>query len=198
MQNSLFPRPDNLLPFQGNVVYEPAFFSKIEADNFLLLLQEEISWKQEPIILFGKKIMQPRLTAWTGEKPYTYSGITMQPQNFGPCMQAIKNKVAAFTQCSFNTALLNLYRNGTDSMGWHRDNEQALGPEPIIASISFGAVREFQFRHYQTKEHLQKIPLAHGSLLIMRGQTNTFWEHRIPKTTRPLQPRINITFRFIQ
>jgi len=198
MQNSLFPSPSNLLPFQGDVVYEPAFFPKIEADNCLIHLQHEISWKQEPIVLFGKKIMQPRLTAWLGEKPYTYSGITMEPQPFGLTMKAIKTKVEAFTQCTFNTALLNLYRNGTDSMGWHRDNEQALGPEPIIASISFGAVREFQFRHYQTKEHLQKLPLAHGSLLMMRGTTNTFWEHRIPKTTKPLLPRINITFRMIQ
>ncbi|HQR91860.1 MAG: alpha-ketoglutarate-dependent dioxygenase AlkB [Bacteroidetes bacterium 24-39-8] len=198
MQNSLFPRPANLLPFQGDLLYEAAFLTRGDADNSLQQLQSEIPWKQEPIILFGKKIMQPRLTAWLGDKPYTYSGITMQPHAFGPIMMAIKNKVEAFTQSKFNTALLNLYRNGTDSMGWHRDNEKELGPAPIIASISLGAVREFQLRHYQTKEHLQKIPLQHGSLLIMRGQTNTYWEHRIPKTSRPLSPRINITFRQIQ
>jgi alkylated DNA repair dioxygenase AlkB len=198
MQNSLFPRPANLLPFQGDVLYEPGFFSKQEADNYLIALQSEIPWKQEPIILFGKKIMQPRLTAWLGDKPYTYSGITMQPHAFGPMMMAIKTKVEAFTQSEFNTALLNLYRNGTDSMGWHRDNEKELGPTPIIASISLGAEREFQLRHYQTKEHVQKIPLEHGSLLIMRGQTHTYWEHRIPKTSKPLSARINITFRQIQ
>ncbi len=198
MQNSLFPEHNTILPFQGDVHYESAFFSKKESDDCLEKLQTELPWKQEPIILFGKKIMQPRLTAWLGEKPYTYSGITMQPYPFGETMMAIKNKVEAFAQCEFNTALLNLYRNGTDSMGWHRDNEKELGPAPIIASVSFGAVREFQFRHYQTKEHLTKLPLAHGSLLIMRGQTNTYWEHRIPKTSKPLQPRINITFRIIQ
>lgn len=198
MQNSLFPRPANLLPFQGDVVYEPGFFSKQEADNYLLALESEIPWKQEPIILFGKKIMQPRLTAWMGERPYTYSGITMQPHAFDPTMLAIKKKLEAFARTEFNTALLNLYRNGSDSMGWHRDNEKELGPEPMIASFSFGAVREFQFRHYQTKEHLQKIPLEHGSLLLMRGQTNHFWEHRIPKTSKPLSSRINITFRQIQ
>lgn len=198
MQNSLFPEPNTILPFQGDVFFEPAFFTKQEANDYQLGLQSEIPWKQEPIVLFGKKIMQPRLTAWVGEKPYTYSGITMQPHPFGETMMAIKTKVEAFTNCQFNTALLNLYRNGTDSMGWHRDNEKELGPAPIIASVSFGAVREFQFRHYQTKEHLTKLPLAHGSLLIMRGQTNTYWEHRIPKTNKPLQPRINITFRMIQ
>lgn len=198
MQNSLFPRPANLLPFQGDVLYKEAFLSREDADNFLQQLQTEIHWKQEPIFLFGKKIMQPRLTAWLGDKPYSYSGITMQPHAFGPAMMVIKNKVEAFTQSSFNTALLNLYRNGTDSMGWHRDNEKELGPTPIIASISLGAEREFQLRHYQTKEHVQKIPLQHGSLLIMREQTNTYWEHRIPKTSKPLSARINITFRQIQ
>ena len=198
MQNSLFPRPANLLPFQGDIHYEPCFFSKEEADHCLIALQTEIPWKQEPIILFGKKIMQPRLTAWLGEKSYTYSGITMQPHPFGTTMQLIKSKLEAFTQSVFNTALLNLYRDGTDSMGWHRDNEKELGPAPMIASFSFGAVREFQFRHYQTKKHLTKLPLAHGSLLIMRGVTNTYWEHRIPKTSKTLQPRINITFRIIQ
>lgn len=198
MQNSLFPRPANFLPFQGDVFYEPGFFSKQEADNHLIALQTEIPWKQEPILLFGKKIMQPRLTAWMGDKPYTYSGITMQPHAFGPTMMAIKNKLEAFTKSTFNTALLNLYRDGSDSMGWHRDNEKELGPEPIIASISLGAVREFQLRHYQTKEHVQKISLEHGSLLLMQGQTNTYWEHRIPKTSKPLAARINITFRQIQ
>jgi alkylated DNA repair dioxygenase AlkB len=198
MQNSLFPETNTILPFQGDVSYESVFFSKKESDNCLLQLQTELPWKQEPIVLFGKKIMQPRLTAWLGEKPYSYSGITMQPHPFGATMLAIKTKVEAFTRCQFNTALLNLYRNGTDSMGWHRDNEKELGPAPIIASVSFGAVREFQFRHYKTKDHLTKLPLAHGSLLIMRGETNTYWEHRIPKTSKPLQPRINITFRMIQ
>ena len=197
MQNSLFPESSTILPFQGDIQYQPTFFSKNEADEYLLALQTEIPWKQEPIVLFGKKIMQPRLTAWLGEKPYTYSGITMQPHPFGTTLMAIKNKVEAFTNCQFNTALLNLYRNGTDSMGWHRDNEKELGPAPMIASISFGAVREFQFRHYQTKDHLTKIPLQHGSLLLMRGLTNTYWEHRIPKTSKPLSQRINITFRII-
>ena len=117
MQNSLFPEPNTILPFQGDLLYEPAFFTKKEADDCLLGLQTEIPWKQEPIVLFGKKIMQPRLTAWMGEKPYTYSGITMQPHPFGVTMKTIKNKLEAFTHCQFNTALLNLYRNGTDSMG---------------------------------------------------------------------------------
>lgn len=198
MQNSLFPDSNTILPFQGDVHYESAFFPKKESDDYLQKLGKELPWKQEPIVLFGKKIMQPRLTNWVGEKPYTYSGITMQPHPFGETLMAIKNKLEAFTHCQFNTALLNLYRNGTDSMGWHRDNEKELGPAPIIASVSFGAVREFQFRHYQTKDHLTKLPLEHGSLLIMRGLTNTYWEHRIPKTNKPLQPRINITFRIIQ
>ncbi len=188
-----------LLPYQGDASYHPHFFSNHESNELLQLLIQEIQWKQEPITIFGKQIMQPRLTAWYGDetKPYSYSGITMHPHSFTPALIHIKQKLDAFANCQFTSALLNQYRNGNDSMGWHRDNEKELGPEPIIASVSFGATRKFQFRNYLNKNDKLSLPLTHGSLLLMRGTTNHFWEHQIPKTKQPIDIRINLTFRIL-
>lgn len=199
MQTNLFEDPLNVLPFDGRAEWLPAFFSREESDRFLQTLTREIDWKQEPIKLFGKLIMQPRLTAWYGDddKPYSYSGITMQAKPFTPALKLIKERIEPVAGCKFTSALLNLYRNGQDSMGWHRDNEKELGPEPIIASVSFGATRTFQFRNYADKKLIRSLQLSHGSLLIMRGVTNHFWEHRVPKTNTAVAPRINITFRII-
>jgi alkylated DNA repair dioxygenase AlkB len=159
----------------------------------------EIQWKQEPIKIFGKEVMQPRLTAWYGDidKPYSYSGITMQPYAWSGSLKTIKQKIEAVAGVTFTSALLNLYRNGNDSMGWHRDNEKELGDQPVIGSVSFGATRTFQFRDYKTKKDLKSIELSHGSFLTMRGETNHYWEHSVPKTKLVLKERINITFRMI-
>lgn len=158
-----------------------------------------IEWKHEPIWMFGKKVMQPRLTAWYGDagKAYRYSGILMTPFPWTSSLLEIKAKVEELTGEKFNSALLNLYRNGADSMGWHRDNEPELGINPVIASVSLGAARRFLLREYQDKKSKTEILLEDGSLLIMKGESQTHWEHSIPKTTKCMAPRINITFRSI-
>ena len=198
---SLFASEPILLNLpDAEILYYPHFFHQKEADVIFEQLANEIPWQQDDIRVFGKIHPQPRLTALFGNEgiAYSYSNIKMQPHPWSPLLQKIKSHVENVSNTNFTTVLLNQYRDGKDSNGWHADDEKELGTNPIIASISFGAVREFQFRHYQTKDHLTKLPLAHGSLLIMRGLTNTYWEHRIPKTSKPLPPRINLTFRMIQ
>lgn len=190
----------NLLPYKGAVFFFPGFFSKKNSDLLLNELLNNIAWKQEPIKIFGKQVMQPRLTAWYGDagKQYSYSGITMQPFNWTNSLQQIKTAIETKTGLSFNSALLNLYRDGKDSMGWHRDNEKELGLNPSIASVSFGASRIFKLRDYNNKAITQSIALTHGSLLLMKGETQHFWEHQVAKTTKPVSTRINITFRQIK
>ena len=190
----------NLLPHNGEAFLFADLFSKEESDSLFLSLQQEISWRQEPIFLFGKQIMQPRLTAWYGDpgKTYRYSGLTMHPLPWNECLIKIKNHLEQFTDKKFNSALLNQYRSGNDSMGWHRDNEKELGLEPVIASVSFGAGRKFYFRNYKEKSQKIVIELSHGSLLLMKGDTQTYWEHSLPKISLLKESRINITFRFIQ
>ena len=189
----------NLLPFQGEVDYYPAFFTSEESEQYFQCLINEINWKQEPIQIFGKKIMQPRLTAWYGDaaKEYSYSGITMQPHLWTNNLLEIKHKIETIEEVNFSSALMNLYRDGKDSMGWHRDNEKELGQNPVIASVSFGASRVFQLRNYQDKTLVKSIELGSGSLLIMKGETQHFWEHRIPKTSKTIGARVNLTFRVI-
>jgi len=189
----------NILPFQGKVEFYPDLFSPTESILYLELLKNDISWKQEPIKIMGKEIMQPRLTAWYGDpgKSYRYSGIKMNPLSWNSFLLEIKERIENRAGVQFNSVLLNFYRTGQDSMGWHRDNEKELGPEPIIGSISFGATRTFQFRPYKEKKPRLDIPLGSGSGLVMRGETNHFWEHRIPKSPKLLTPRINLTFRRI-
>lgn len=196
----LFPElSDNLLPFEGIVRYYPAFFSAAESDRYFEQLLEETTWKQEPIKIFGKEVMQPRLTAWYGDadKAYTYSGITMQPRPWTATLAAIKQRIETVAPVTFTSVLLNLYRDGQDSMGWHRDNERMLGDKPVIGSVSFGGTRTFQLRHYVRKEPVRSVPLTHGSFLLMEDTTQQYWEHRIPKTAKPSKPRINLTFRVI-
>lgn len=149
--------------------------------------------------MFGKEILQPRLTALYGDadKKYSYSGITMQPQQWTKSLLEIKDKIEQVAGVTFTTALLNFYRDGKDSMGWHRDNEKVLGINPVIGSVSFGAARTFQFRNYKEKKITQSIELTHGSFLMMKGETQHHWEHQLPKTNKQLAGRINITFRVI-
>lgn len=196
MQQNLFDN-GNLLPHHGEVLFFPAFFEKEESDRFLKILATEIPWKQEPIRIFGKEIMQPRLTSWHGDKPYAYSGITMHPHPWTAELEGIKRKVESIAKITFNSVLLNLYRHGQDSMGWHRDNEKELGENPVIGSVSFGQTRIFKLRNYENKKEVISVELTHGSLLLMQGSTQHFWEHHIPKTGKALFPRINLTYRKI-
>lgn len=190
----------NELPGEGEVNYLPSFFSKAESDHFFRLLIMEIAWKQEPIKIFGKTVMQPRLTAWYGDpgKTYSYSGITMKALDWTQSLLIIKQRIETVAPAVFNSALLNQYRNNLDSMGWHRDNEKELGPDPVIGSVSFGASRIFQFRHYLDKKVMISRELTHGSLLLMHGQTQHSWEHRVAKQGKEAGARINLTFRVIR
>ncbi|MHA7057919.1 alpha-ketoglutarate-dependent dioxygenase AlkB family protein [Aquimarina sp. M1] len=183
----------------GDVSYYPCFFSKKEADRLFKTLLETIQWQQDDIKIFGKVYKQPRLTALyaSNKNPYTYSNITMVPHQFTDALLRTKKEIESVSSDTFTTCLLNLYRNGQDSNGWHSDNEKELGPEPVIASISLGSERWFHFKH-RTKDLKQKILLDHGSLLIMRGKTQENWLHQIPKSKKITTPRINLTFRIIK
>lgn len=189
----------NILPFDGEALLYEKFFIAEESDIFLQCLQSEIQWRQEPITIYGRSVLQPRLTALYGDtgKPLRYSGIAMQPFKWTESLLQIKKKIEPLVGKIFTTALLNQYRDGQDSMGWHRDNEKELGPNPVIASVSFGATRKFQFRHYTQKSVKKSVQLSHGSLLIMRGACQHHWQHSISKTKLPLGPRINLTFRVL-
>jgi alkylated DNA repair dioxygenase AlkB len=199
MQQSLLEENKNLLPFGGQTYFYPKFFSQAESDIYFRHLLLEIEWKQQPIKMFGKEVMQPRLTAWYGDagKSYTYSGITMQPRLWTGILTEIKQKIEVIAQVHFTSALLNLYRDGKDSMGWHRDNERELGINPVIGSVSFGVTRRFQLRNYADKKNIQSIDLTHGSFLLMSGETQHNWEHRVSKTDQLKDSRINITFRIL-
>jgi len=189
----------NLVPKEGNVQLLQNFFSQAEAESYFGSITEKSPWRQDPIKIFGKLILQPRLTAWVGDEGarYRYSGLNLQPAPWSAELGSIKVRLESGTGFKFNSALLNLYRDGRDSMGWHRDNEPELGPNPVIASVSLGATRLFKLRHYQDKALKLDIPLENGSVLIMQGSTQHFWEHSIPKTSRPVGPRLNITFRLV-
>ncbi len=159
-------------------------------------LVAETDWRADPITLWGKQFLQPRLTAWHGEADYTYSGLTMQALPFTPLLQEIRDAMQTASGRRFNSVLLNYYRNERDSMGMHSDDEPELGPEPAIASLSFGATRSFILRHKRSKRTL-KLDLTDGSLLLMAGATQANWSHGINKLSRPTGPRLNLTFRFI-
>lgn len=184
----------------AEVIYYPHFFDKEEADIIFAELTNVIPWQQDDIRVFGKTHPQPRLTALFGNegKPYSYSNIKMQPHPWNLLLQKIKSKVESFSDTNFTTVLLNQYRDGKDSNGWHADNEKELGTNPIIASLSFGAERTFQLKHNSDKDQKKSIVLEHGSLLLMKGTTQHCWKHQIPKTSKPVGPRINLTFRVIK
>ena len=184
----------------AEIIYYPQLFDKEQADTIYYELLKEIAWQQDNITVYGKTHPQPRLTALYGNdgKPYSYSNITMQPKPWNSLLQKIKYYIEASTECQFTTVLLNQYRDGKDSNGWHADNEKELGTNPIIASLSLGAERVFQLKHNTISEAKKNIILEHGSLILMKGSTQHFWKHQIPKTTKPIGNRINLTFRSIK
>ena len=196
--SSLFPISGQLLPIDGSAVLVPDFLCESDADSIFSGLRQETPWEQNFIRLFGKEVSEPRLSAWHAEAnlPYTYSGVPRTPHPWKEPLSTLRTACETHTGRSFNGALLNLYRSGQDAMGWHSDDEAVNGPNPVIASISLGAERRFDFRHKQTREVISVV-LPHGSLLVMSGACQTYWLHRIPKTTRELQPRINVTFRHL-
>lgn len=179
--------------------YLPGFLPPERAESIFRALLTEVPWREDTITLFGKTYPQPRLTALYGEgdKTYSYSGITLHPLPFTPLLQELKEAVERESGHDFSTVLLNLYRDGRDSNGWHADNERELGPAPVIASLSLGAPRAFHLKHRRLKEQRCKLVLEPGSLLLMAGETQRHWLHQVPKTARPVGPRINLTFRKI-
>ena len=168
----------------------------LDNETVMARLVQETAWRAEAITLWGKAVMQPRLTAWQGEADYTYSGLRLTAQPYSSLVAQIKDVVESVTGRRFNSVLLNYYRNERDSMGMHSDDEKELGPQPAIASVSFGATRTFILKHKRTKQTV-RLDLPPGSLLLMSGNTQANWQHGINKSTRALGARVNLTFRFI-
>ncbi|WP_027212778.1 alpha-ketoglutarate-dependent dioxygenase AlkB family protein [Burkholderia sp. WSM2232] len=168
------------------------------AEQFLARLIDEVQWRQDIMGTPGGRVALPRLTAWQGDSDavYVYSGIRNLPQPWTPAVAELKAAVEAVCQARFNSVLLNRYRSGADSMGWHADREPELGPEPVIASVSLGVARTFDLRHSKTGT-TQSFSLKGGSLLVMKGKTQTEWRHRVPKEPRVTGARINLTFRWV-
>ena len=183
----------------GELRLYPYFFSPEERKVFFTRLKEKVKWQQEEIKLYGRTIPLPRLTAWFGDegKIYMYSGITVEPEPWTPTLLEIKNRIEEVSDVTFNSVLLNYYRNERDSVSWHSDDEPELGKNPIIGSVSFGDVRTFQLKHKTDKSLTVSRDLPDGSYLEMAGSTQHHWLHQIPKRTRKIGPRINLTFRII-
>lgn len=190
----------NRLPLpNAEILVHFNFFREDKSNSIFTDLYKNILWKQEETLLYGKKVVLPRLTAWYGDpgKTYTYSKIKMRPNPWTPTLKYIKDQIEGICDEEFNSVLLNLYRDGSDSIAWHSDNEKELGENPTIASLSFGETRLFMLRHKFNKELKLSTKLTHGSLLIMKGETQRYWQHQIPKTRVLSKPRINLTFRRI-
>lgn len=179
--------------------YRPGFFNRNESADLMEALKQTINWQQETIQMYGKLLTTPRLTAWYGDnhKTYAFSGKKFDPHPWTPELLSIKQRVDEAVGIAFNSVLLNDYRNGNDSVAWHADDEPELGLNPTIASVSFGQVRRFDVRHKLDHKLKYSVELQNGSLLIMKGDLQHHWEHQVPKSTRALKERINLTFRVI-
>ena len=188
----------NLLPNDGLVNYYGKMFEETQATNFFDTLLQNIVWKNDQAIIYGKRIVTKRKVAWYGDSnyDYTYSNTTKQALTWTKELLELKTIIEAKTGEQFNSCLLNLYHNGDEGMAWHCDAEKTLKKNGAIASLSFGAERKFCFKHKQSKE-IVSIMLEHGSLLIMKDNTQTNWLHRLPPTKLITKPRINLTFRTI-
>lgn len=175
-----------------------AFLPPSEADSIFERLLKEVPWRQEKIRFYGKEHNVPRLTQWYGDAglTYTWSGIKMNPEPWSADTQWLRERVESRCGRRFNTVLLNLYRDGNDGVAWHADDEPELGPQPVIASVSLGAERDFILRH-NDRDDMLKLPLPHGSLLVMAGDTQEHWKHALPKRKGVGRPRINLTFRHV-
>jgi alkylated DNA repair dioxygenase AlkB len=185
--------------FQNAIIkFNPNFLSKQEADFYFQELLTSIPWKENEVFLFGKRYKTPRLEAFHAieEKSYTYSGNKLLANHFTKELHELKTRIEVITNTKFNCVLVNLYRDGNDSNGWHADNEKELGRNPAIASLSLGVTRRFDLKHIENQEKIS-FELNHGSLLFMEGETQHFWKHQIAKSKKIHEPRINLTFRWI-
>ncbi|WP_026609752.1 alpha-ketoglutarate-dependent dioxygenase AlkB family protein [Methylocaldum szegediense] len=188
----------NLAPRDGELYFVENFVPRQEADSLHGLLRRELAWREEEIIMFDRRVKVPRLVCWYGDAGavYRYSGVDHMPLPWTEALLTLKERIERFCGRRFNSVLGNLYRDGRDSIGWHADKEKELGPNPFIASLSFGAERLFKLRHNKTGETLE-IALTHGSLLLMGGSLQHGWRHAVPKAREPKTERINLTFRTI-
>ncbi len=189
-------------PLPPGLTFDPDFLAPAAADALLaaLLAPGAVAWAQHHIRLFGRLVPEPRHTAWVGEAgaTYAYSGVRREPAPWPVALSAVRAALELATGARYNSALLNLYRDGRDSMGWHADDEPELGPAPVIASVSLGAARRFRFRRRLAHADTRSLLLTPGSLLLMHGDLQTHWQHAIPKTARPVGARLNLTFRWVE
>lgn len=181
----------------ADIQHYAALFSLSEADRLFLQLRREVDWQQEHISLYGTRRAVPRLTAWYGEPgtTYSYSGITHRAALWLPVLLEIRERIEHLSEVRFNSVLLNLYRDGADSVSWHADDEPELGRNPAIGSVSFGASRMFQMKHKRHPGLKHSIALGHGSFLLMQDATQHHWVHQVPKSRALTGERINLTFR---
>ncbi len=188
----------NLLPFNGTVNYYGRIYESNVANYFLNKLLNDIEWSFDEAIIYGKRIITKRKVAWYGDQnySYSYSNTTKVALAWTPELLELKQKTEQLTGDSFNSCLLNLYHNGEEGMAWHSDDEKALRKNGSIASLSFGAERKFCFKHKKNDEKVC-LKLEHGSLLVMKDETQTHWLHRLPPTKLIKTPRVNLTFRTI-
>ncbi|MDB5140695.1 MAG: alpha-ketoglutarate-dependent dioxygenase AlkB [Mucilaginibacter sp.] len=179
--------------------YHQGIFDAKESIAFMETFIHTVPWEQKTVTMYGKEIITPRLIAWYGDtgKDYAFSGTKYDPIPWTEELLKIKLITEKLAGITFNSVLLNYYRNGNDSVAWHSDDEYELGIKPVIASVSFGQVRKFDIRHKTDHQNKYSIALENGSLLLMKGDMQLNWEHRIPKSTKPLKPRVNLTFRVI-
>ncbi len=203
MSKIFLPSSARVIELQdASLRYFPSFFSPQESTRYLSELIEKIDWVQNTIRFYGKESLVPRLEAWYGDpgKSYSYSGIQMNPKQWTPELIEIKQRIEETVNTTFNSVLINYYRDGMDRVAWHSDDEKELGDNPVIGSISFGERRRFKLRHKQYKENGLKheIILENGSLLLMTGPTQHHWMHEIPRTAKAIGSRINLTFRIIR
>lgn len=189
---------ENLLPFDGTVNYFGKIMDQRSADHYFDLLMNTIDWKNDEAVIYGKKLITKRKVAWYGEKEfeYTYSNTTKKALIFTPLLLELKALIEEKCKDTFNSCLLNLYHSGDETMAWHSDGEKDLKKNGAIGSLSFGAERKFGFKHKKAGDKVSLV-LEHGSLLVMKHETQSFWLHRLPPTTKIKTPRINLTFRTI-
>lgn len=180
----------------GELALLPQLPMPISNAEIIARLLDETPWRADTVVVYGKRYLQPRLTAWYGEASYTYSGLTLQPLPLTPLLEQLRAAVEQATGQRYNSVLLNYYRDGADSMGMHSDDEPELGPQPVVASLSYGATRTFILRHKRSKRTV-KLDLTDGSLLLMAGALQAHWLHGINKTAKVVGPRLNLTFRFV-
>ncbi|MBP6797553.1 MAG: alpha-ketoglutarate-dependent dioxygenase AlkB [Luteimonas sp.] len=184
---------------RDDFVFEPAWLGAGAGDVLFDALRATLPWTTHRVVLFGRAVDSPRLSCWIGDRgaAYRYSGVRREPEPWPEVLLPVRERLCRETGTAFNSVLANLYRDGRDSMGWHSDDERELGERPTIASLSLGATRRFVLRHRRDPARKRVFELPHGSLLLMRGDSQADWRHALPRTAKPVGPRINLTFRRI-